>query len=70
MHAPGVVHLLELVRRVRTPDEAAATIQAAQKWALHRARRAQHAVLSPELSSWLLRVRCWGRPALLAFVLL
>ena len=52
-----MVHLLELVRRVRTPEEAAAAIQAAQKFALHRARRAQHSALSPELSSWLMRVR-------------
>lgn len=55
----GVVHLLELVRRVRTPEEAAAAINAAQKFALHRARRAQHSALSPELSSWLMRVRRW-----------
>ena len=57
-----MVHLLELVRRVRTPEEAAAAINAAQKFALHRARRAQHSALSPELSSWLMRVRR-GAPA-------
>ena len=59
----GIVHLQEIVRRIKTPEEAAAAIDAAQKFALHRARRAQHSAMSPELSAWILRVRQHTLPA-------
>ena len=49
---------MELVRRIKTPEEAALAIEAAQKFALARARREQLSAFSPELSSWLLRVGC------------
>ncbi len=53
----GVVHLLEIVRRIKTPEEAALAVDTAQKFALHRARRGQHSALSPELTAWIVRVR-------------
>ena len=56
----GVVHLLEIVRRIKTPEEAALAVDTAQKFALHRARRRQQSVLSPELTAWIVRVRGSG----------
>ncbi len=69
----GVSHLMELARRIRTPEEAALTIEVAQKFALHRARRQQHDGISPSLSAFLLKVTtallnfyhsCWAPPHL------
>ncbi len=62
MHTPtrhvcaGVSHLMELARRIKTPEEAALAIEVAQKFALHRARRQQHDGISPSLSAFLLKV--------------
>ncbi|BDA42891.1 hypothetical protein COCOBI_03-7840 [Coccomyxa sp. Obi] len=50
-----VSHLMELARRIKTPEEAALAIEVAQKFALHRARRQQHDGISPSLSAFLLK---------------
>lgn len=50
-----VSHLMELARRIKTPEEAALAIQIAQRFALQRARRQQHDGISPSLSTFLLK---------------
>lgn len=51
----GVIHLTEIAKRVKTPEDAAAVMDVAQQFALHRANRQQHDGISPQTSYLLLK---------------
>ena len=51
-------HLMEVVRRVKTPEDAEVAMEVARQYALQRAHRQQHDGLSPNMSYLILKVHC------------
>ena len=56
MLAAEAPHLMEVVRRVRTPEDAEVAMEVARQYALQRAHRQQHDGLSPNMSYIILKV--------------
>ena len=49
---------MEVVRRVKTPEDAEVAMEVARQYALQRAHRQQHDGLSPNMSYLILKVHC------------
>ena len=49
---------MEVVRRVKTPEDAEVAMEVARQYALQRAHRQQHDGLSPNMSYIILKVHC------------
>ena len=49
-------HLMEVVKRVKTPEDAEVAMEVARQYALQRAHRQQHDGLSPNMSYIILKV--------------
>ena len=69
-------HLMEVVKRVKTPEDAEVAMEVARQYALQRAHRQQHDGLSPNMSYIILKVHtpvklygCAAQPASLPSLL-
>lgn len=56
MNVAEAPHLMEVVRRVKTPEDAEVAMEVARQYALQRAHRQQHDGLSPNMSYIILKV--------------